>query len=39
MLIEDGRIALDVHVALPRARRGDGDPATAALRAPILDEV
>ncbi|HEY0201114.1 MAG TPA: ATP-binding cassette domain-containing protein [Burkholderiaceae bacterium] len=38
ILIEDGRIALDLAIGLPRAR-SQGDPAFAALEKRILDRV
>jgi sulfonate transport system ATP-binding protein len=38
ILIEDGRIALDEHIGLPRPR-SQGDPAFAAIEKRILDRV
>jgi len=38
LLIEEGRVALDVPVALPRPRRR-GDPAAAAIEGSILDRL
>ena len=39
VVLRQGRIALDLPIALPRPRREAADPAAAAMQARILDEV